>query len=688
MAHINVVKTNFTAGEISPRLLGRGDLRAYDNGASKLRNVFIHPTGGLTRRNGLRYVAKARGHGRLVAFEFNVQQVYLLVFTDKYIEVYRNGVRVAGIAAPWTLAQIASINWTQSADTLLVVHPDVPPKKITRTSETNWTIKNWSYLEKDDRVYQPHHKFAGDDVTLAASGTSGSVTLTASASVFVSGHVGTRFRIGDKELRITSFISATRVRASAKENLTSTTATKDWSEQAFSTVRGWPVSVCFHQDRTVIGGSRDLPNRLWLSKSADLFNFDLGEGLDDEGIEFAILSDQVNAVRAVFSGRHLQVFTSGAEWMLTGIPLTPANMELHRQTQIGSPVDRTVQPVNVDGATLFVPRNGAELREFLFAEVEQAYQASDLAMLAHHLLDKTMDQDFNKSERLFHMVLKNGKLATVTIFRAEQVTAWSIQETVGSFKSIAMVGEDTYFLVHRSGGVFIERFDPDMNVDSGLLEKATSTRKSWSGLSHLEGKTVKVLADGAIVPDVMISGGSVTLTHAASRVEAGLGYSHYIVPLPPSSSGSATASATGAVRPVALTFRLRETFSLRLDTGRGYFDVPFRRMGQMTLDTSPEAFSGDKTIRALGWSRDVTKPLWKISSDQPLPFQLLSVASEMSVIAREKEFTEFKRSNAKLVEKVSDIARVIFQIKWLFVGGIIVLLGSEAGLLQVLRMAL
>ena len=61
---------------------------------------------------------------------------------------------------------------------------------------------------------------------------------------------------------------------------------------------------------------------------------------------------------------------------------------------------------------------------------------------------------------------------------------------------------------------------------------------------------------------------------------------------------------------------------------------------------------------------------------------------ERADIAREKEFTEFKRSNAKLVEKVSDIARVIFQIKWLFVGGIIVLLGSEAGLLQVLRMAL
>ena len=160
----------------------------------------------------------------------------------------------------------------------------------------------------------------------------------------------------------------------------------DWTEQAFSAARGWPVSVCFHQDRLVIGGSRDLPNRLWLSKSADLFNFDLGEGLDDEAIEFPILSDQVNAIRYVFSGRHLQVFTSGAEWMVTGDPLTPTSIQLFRQTRVGSPVDRTVPPQDVDGATVFVPRAGPQLRAFLFTDTEQAYQASDLALLAHHMM--------------------------------------------------------------------------------------------------------------------------------------------------------------------------------------------------------------------------------------------------------------------------------------------------------------
>ena len=138
------------------------------------------------------------------------------------------------------------------------------------------------------------------------------------------------------------------------EDLPGIEPTPDFEEPAFSALRGWPVTVAFHQDRLVIGGSRDLPNRLWLSKAGDLFNFDLGEGLDDEAIEFPILSDQVNAIRGVFSGRHLQVFTSGAEWMVTGDPLTPTSVQARRQTRIGSVVDRYVPPKNVDGATLFV----------------------------------------------------------------------------------------------------------------------------------------------------------------------------------------------------------------------------------------------------------------------------------------------------------------------------------------------
>ena len=137
-------------------------------------------------------------------------------------------------------------------------------------------------------------------------------------------------------------------------------------EPSFSSIRGYPVSVTYHQDRLVVGGSRDLPNRLWLSKSSDLMSFDLGEGLDDEAIEFSILSDQVNAIKTVFSGRHLQVFTTGAEWMVTGDPLTPSVIQLKRQTRVGSLKNRNIPPQDIDGATVFISSNGRELREFVF----------------------------------------------------------------------------------------------------------------------------------------------------------------------------------------------------------------------------------------------------------------------------------------------------------------------------------
>src|SRR3546814_12735773 len=111
-------------------------------------------------------------------------------------------------------------------------------------------------------IKQPYRKSALDAFPRAACGTTGTVTLTASADHFVAGHVGTRFRIQAKEVAITAVGGPTTATAEVKQTLAGTAATKDWVEQAFSTVRGWPVSVVFHQDRLVLGGSRDLPHRL------------------------------------------------------------------------------------------------------------------------------------------------------------------------------------------------------------------------------------------------------------------------------------------------------------------------------------------------------------------------------------------------------------------------------------------
>lgn len=628
---VTLAKTNFTAGELSLDMMGRGDLSAYGNGAKCLQNVFIAPIGGVSRRAGLRHVDTARGRGRLIAFEFNTEQTYLLVLTDGWLDVFADGVRMAGLETPWTEAQLRQINWTQSADTLLVVHPEVSPRKLTRTGHASWTIAPWSFHQADEVIAQPYHKFAEEAVTLQPSGTSGTVTLTASADHFVAGHVGTRMRLQQKEVEITAVTSATQATAVVRQTLASTAATRDWEEQALSAVRGWPASVCFHQDRLVIGGSRDQPNRLWLSKSSDLFNFDLGEALDDEAIEFALLSDQVNAIRGVFSGRHLQVFTSGAEWMVSGQPLTPTSIQLTRQTRVGSPVDRTVPPRDVDGATLFVSRNGRDLREFLFADVEQAYQSTDLTMLAKHIVRSPVDQDYDSGRRLYHVVMADGGLATLTVYRTEKVTAWTTHVTDGAFLSVAVVEGEVYFLVERGGTVRVERFDDALFVDAALCGASDGAKATWSGLDHLEGREVRVLADDATISRAVVAGGAVTLDHPARSVQVGLPFTHRIEPLPPVVQAAGGAGPGAVVRLIRAHFRLLDTQALTLDTGKGPSPVAFRRFGPDPLDGSLPSFSGDIQVRAIGWKRDAFQPLWRIEQDTPLPCTVLAVATEMKL---------------------------------------------------------
>ncbi len=801
MTTLRLLKTSFTAGEVAPPLLGRSDLAAYENGASRLRNVFIHPTGGVTRRAGLRHIGRARrmldryaapaaitapnggaaanandddpatklataalnatdnfvvvrydlgsaqpvlfadalelsvasgaaaaefriqysaddaswtdfgrplavdtapasarrmaangqpiarrywrivrigttslgaaslggfhlwregaaaSAGRIVSFAFNTEQTYLLCFTDRNIGVYAGDVAVADLPSPYAAAALPApeiaydagrsgqFAWAQSADTLLLVHPDVPPSRVLRRLVTqgpdqveDWITAPWRFVEEETKETngtligkarrQPYHKFADPDVTLTPSGSTrdSTITVTASAPVFAAADLGQRFRIAEREIEISSFTSALSVQAVVKETLKSTSATKDWEEPAFSPRRGWPVSCGFHQDRLVIGGTRDLPNRLWLSKSADLFNFDLGEGKDDEAIEFAILSDQVNAIRAVFSGRHLQVFTSGAEFMVTGDPLTPASVQLKRQTRVGSPAARYVPPRDVDGATLFVARSGRELREFLFADVEQAYQSNDLALLARHVMTGAIDQDYDAQRRLFHLAMRDGSLATVTVYRAEQVTAWSMQHTDGAFRAVAAVDDDVFTLVERAGTLFVERFDEALATDAALTGTVAEPQDEWTGLGHLEARTVSIVADGTPLPPQIVSGGAVTLETPARAVEVGLPFAMEVAPLPPAALQPRLSNQGIPVRLVAANFRLLATRALRVDTGRGAGDIPFKRFGGV-LDAAPAPFTGDVTVRALGWRRGGTDPLWRVAQDAPLPCTILSVST-------------------------------------------------------------
>jgi hypothetical protein len=614
------IKSSFAAGELAPALYGRLDLRAFENGARRLRNVVIQPTGGVARRPGLRHVADLAGPARLIAFEFNTEQTYLLVLTDARLRVFMEDAEVANIPAPWNATTLTQLAFTQNADTLLLFHPDMSPQRITRTSHTAWTITSFTLLRA------PWASFARG-VTLAPSGTAGTISIAASAPVFRAGHVGVKLRLNGRRVIVETVLSPQQVTALVEEALPDTAPVEAWEEAAFSEARGWPVCGCFHQARLVLGGSRELPNRLWLSRTGDLSDFDLGTGLDDEGIEFALMSDQVNAIRGVFSGRHLQVFTSGAEWMVSGDPLTPGSIQLNRQTRIGSLVDRMVPPVDVDGSTVFVARSGRSVTEFAYTDVGDAYQANDLALVARHIVQAPVSMAYDQAQRLLHLVMADGAIGTLTLYRAEQVIAWTRQETAGAFRAVAETDGRVFVVVERAGSHRLERFDATLGLDAALSGSADTPQDDWNGLGHLEGVEVGLLADGAPRGSARVANGKVVLDPPAATLQAGLPFTHVIEPLPPQ---LATGSGAGAapLRLVSATFRLLATPALSVDLGRGVQPVPFRRLDTALLDAAPVPFTGDVTLRALGWRRDAMAPLWRVEGDTPLPLTLLSVTTD------------------------------------------------------------
>ena len=152
----NLIKSNFSAGELSPRMVGRVDLDKYYQGCDTLENFLIYPQGGIYRRPGTRFVAIAKNPTddiHLIPFRFSSIQNYVLEMGNLYTRFYRNGgqIQSAGnpveLVTPYAVADTALLKWAQSADTLYLAHSTYAPQKITRTSDTAWNIQRIDFLD-------------------------------------------------------------------------------------------------------------------------------------------------------------------------------------------------------------------------------------------------------------------------------------------------------------------------------------------------------------------------------------------------------------------------------------------------------------------------------------------------------------------------------------------------------------
>ena len=641
MTLVTTIKTSFTSGELDPALFGRGDLRAFDEGARTLRNIVVEATGGVRRRPGLSLVKEAARALRLVAFE---AANTLLLFGDRTLAVIEANTTVATLTTAWTAARVAALDWTSIGDSLLLCHEEVEPQLLDRDMTGAWTLRSWSFDTAEgvngrvtlgpfarygapDLVLQPQTPLFAPDQPIPPLTTNGEpvgVSLKASRPFFHSGHYNVRFNLNGGQVRIINVRDAAKADAIVVDGLDHGYATQRFEEEAFSPARGWPIAVSQHQGRLVLGGSRDMPDHLWFSKTGRPFNFDRGEALADASIAFRLQADRPHRIRHLHPSGRLQVFTTAGEWVVNGRPLTPETVSIDAQTQVGSPTGRKIRPLDVDGATLFVGASGRDLREFIFTDTEQAYQAADIALLSRHLMTAPKETAFHATGRLLFVVRDDGAFAAVTLDRNSNVVAWTLQATAGVALSVATLAGKAYFLIHRFGRTFLEIWDEAAMLDHVQDRSNATATERWGGFAGFDGTGVTAVFEDGRSETAKVSGGEVILTRAAREVRLGLPYVHEIEPLPQSGAAGRSVAPDVLHRPIRHVFRLFESEGLCLDTGTGPREVRLPA-------PNGRGYTGDVAVRALGWRRGTMQPPWRIVQEAPHPFRLLSVATERKV---------------------------------------------------------
>jgi hypothetical protein len=659
MARFVTMQTNFTAGELDPLIRARNDLKSYGNALEKATNVVCQPQGGITRRPGTRYVTalpnsgtESAGNGsRLVAFEFSTSDSYMLCFTHNRMYVFKNGSLVSninGTGNPYLVTTIGSsvlndMCWTQSADTLIVTQETIAPVKIVRGgSDSSWTASTLAF----DSV--PKYAFSvtvtNPAATLTPSSVSGKVTLTASAGVFNSGHVGQYINATPQgRAKIVAYTSSTVVNAVVEFPFFNTTAIASGSwdletgyENVWSSTRGYPRSVTFHQGRLFFGGSKTRPSTIWGSRVGQFFDFEPTEGFDDDAVEATLDTNTFNAIVDMISGRDLQVFTTGGEFYVPqqGLePITPASFFVNSAGRNGSKPGIRVQLL--DAGTLFIQRQGKALSEVSFSDTQLTYITSKISLLSGHLLKgpkrmalrKAVDTDEN--DLLLIVNATDGTIAAYSLLRVENVIAPSeFITTGGEFQEIGVDITTIYTVVKRTinGTVqyYVERFDNTLLTDcaqsGGIISSLT--------VAHLVGKTINLLLDGLVQADEVVgAGGTVTIPRSSTAsYEAGLPIAVEARTMPVDIKLQTGTRVGFKKRIVEVNALVLETQHMKVNG----VEVPFRTFDTAgILDTDIPEFTGTKVLHGiLGYSNEAKIT---ITQTYPLKFTLLGMEYKIAV---------------------------------------------------------
>jgi hypothetical protein len=659
MARFVSIQTNFSTGELDPLLRARVDLGAYANALEEATNVVCQPQGGIRRRPGTKYISGLPNSGtesaangvRLVEFEFSTDDSYMLCFTHNRMYVFKNEALITNIngsgnpyldtsSVGLTGARLARICWTQSADTLIVVHPDIAPIKIVRGgTDAAWTAGAVTFDSK------PKYAFtlttSNPAGTLTPSAVSGKVTLTASTGTpFSAASVGQYINASPQgRAKIVKFTSGTVVDAITEFPFFNTTAiaTSSWEiesgyEDVWSSGRGWPRSVTFHEGRLYFGGSKSRPSTLWGSKVGLFFDFEATEGLDDDAVEATLDTNTYNAVVDIISGRDLQIFTTGGEFYVpqNGLdPITPTNFFVKTASRNG--IKEGIRIQQLESGTLFVQRQGKSLNEFAYTDTQATYVTAKISLLAGHLLKNPTRLALRRSvatdenDLLLMTNGDDGSMAVFSLLRAQNVIAPSEWTTVdGEFVDVSVDIDTIYAVVKRNVNganvYYVEYFTESSLTDSSKTGGAVST----VAMPHLVSESVNVILDGAVQANQVVpGGGTVTLPRASTTsYELGLPIFVKAVTMPVDLKLQTGTRIGFKKRIVEVNAIVAETQHVKING----IQIPFRQFGSI-LDEPVAEYTGIKTVHGiLGYSQDA-----KITIEQDVPLKLTLLGLEYKV---------------------------------------------------------
>lgn len=409
----------------------------------------------------------------------------------------------------------------------------------------------------------------------------------------------------------------------------------------------YPTAVTHYEQRRWFGGQTDEPQTIYATRNGTLSNLTSSTpSQDDDALQFRIAAQQNNAILHLVPLADLIVLTGGGEFRVyadSAPAITPTSLSVKPQGFSGA---SDVRPALTTNSMLYVQAQGSRIRELAYNWESSAYASIDVSIMAPHLFNgyTVLDQAYSRAPvPTLWCVRSDGALLGLTHVPEQQVYAWHWHVTDGAFETVCVVpegGEDVlYVIVRRTVDERTVRYIERMNarlfvaqedaffVDSGLTYSGTPV-SSLTGLWHLEGKTVQILADGAVHPPRTVTAGSITLDGPYSVIHVGLAYESDLQTLPLAFEGAAAGGQYTRKNVNGVAMRVTQSNLVKAGPS-------FGRLTEYPARDHTDPYGSPPALKT-GELRFAIGPSWNsdgsvcVRQDQPLPLTVLGIALDVA----------------------------------------------------------